>query len=63
MSSSPWKNVPTSFPADGATVWVRTIFWQTPPYQATWDAAAFTFTSTVNSAVAPWYVIAQWKPI
>lgn len=63
MSTSPWKYPPSSFPADGATVWVEMANPYFRPFQAVWDLATLTFTDTINSAPAPWWTVARWKPI
>jgi hypothetical protein len=56
-----WYNLPTDFPADGATVWVRR-FINSVPFQATYTAATDTF-ATSDGHVLPWYMITRWRAL
>jgi hypothetical protein len=59
--ADPWKTMPPSFPANGATVWVRR-WWFSTPFQAVWSSAAQEFTVT-GTWIIPWWFIARWRPL
>jgi len=50
-----------SQPGDGEIVWVRMLYVQYP-FQATWDAATSTFTTTGLTPI-PWYFVTKWRAL
>jgi hypothetical protein len=61
MTTSLWKKLPTHWPTNGVTVWIRLvgIF---EPFQAHLDNTTWTFITTAGYTV-PWYVVQAWRPL
>lgn len=55
--------MPTTFPANGATVWVRATFLFSPPFQATWATATALFTDVTSGYTVPWYEVNAWRAV
>jgi len=56
-----WYDIPTHWPADGTTVWVRRIYWESSPFKASFDLSTYQFTTVTEGLTVEWWVIASWR--
>lgn len=61
MSQRPWMPLPTFFPADGQTVWVRSVYEGTAPFEATFTLSTLTFRPSFGGPDMPWYLLSRWR--
>ena len=59
MAKTAWNRLPGDVPADGATVWIRRV-WFAAPFLATWDEVAQEFT-TANGLTLSWAFVDTWR--
>jgi hypothetical protein len=61
MPTSPWKKLPTHWPANGVTVWIRLIGVY-EPFQAALNNTTWTF-DTPTGYTVPWYQVQAWRSL
>jgi len=63
MANSVYKSIPAYLPADGQTVWMRTILNEFNPFKAIFDSDSMTAISLDNSVEYPIHLCHSWKPV
>jgi len=58
-----WHNFPDEIPADGSTVWVRTIAESPVPFQARITYSTARFTEVAHGVIYPVYMISAWRDL
>ena len=56
-----WQNITVTLPVDGATVWTR-ILYQETPFQAVWSLSEQTYTLP-NGLIVPWFYAPMWRAL
>lgn len=58
-----WNEPPLVMPNNNQTVWCRTQYYFSPPFQAVYRSQQKDFTSVVNSVAYPAWRIARWAAV